>query len=286
MKRLHTFNEFINENDGFAESGHDFTGFTAKQITFLKSKAIRGFWKVNSNGKIDVAGHVVINKKMKTIPVQFGTVSGSFSTTDCNELISLKGSPEFVGGNFSCFRNIALTSLEGAPRVVKGEFNCSYCQELKDLKGSPEEVGKSFACNGCPNLESLEGATQKVGKTFNAEYCYKLRSLKGGPKDIEVDYIIGNCRGLTSLEGSPNRIGGNFFFAECPNLTSLKGITPDVGGEYHCWTLYKYEWVPGELVDIYNKADIFKEWVKKGMPNPKTFLHQKRGTIKGQEFGF
>ena len=46
---------------------------------------------------------------------------------DCysNQLTSLEGAPQEVGGYFDC-RNNQLTSLEGAPREVRGDFDCHW----------------------------------------------------------------------------------------------------------------------------------------------------------------
>ena len=59
-----------------------------------------------------------------------------------NELTSLKGAPQKVGGDFICDDN-KLTSLEGAPQKVDGNFTCSNNQ-LTSLKGAPKEVGGDF----------------------------------------------------------------------------------------------------------------------------------------------
>ena len=42
-----------------------------------------------------------------------------------NQLTNLKGSPNYVGGNFNCYNN-QLVSLEGSPIIINEEFNLSY----------------------------------------------------------------------------------------------------------------------------------------------------------------
>ena len=61
-----------------------------------------------------------------------------------NDLISLIGAPEYVGGNFYCVNN-NLTSLEGCPRVVEGNFDCRGNHPLKSLKGIGEIKGKIYS---------------------------------------------------------------------------------------------------------------------------------------------
>jgi hypothetical protein len=75
------------------------------------------------------------------------------------------GSPQKVGGDFSC-QNNQLTSLEGAPQKVGGDFYCRNNQ-LTSLEGAPQKVGRHFYCQN-NQLTSLEGAPQKVGGDF---YC-------------------------------------------------------------------------------------------------------------------
>ena len=79
-------------------------------------------YTINPDGSIDVDGHVDFSKKgLKSIPLKFGKVSGSFYCYN-NNLTSLEGSPTHVSGSFNCYNN-NLTSLEGGPDEM-GDFNC------------------------------------------------------------------------------------------------------------------------------------------------------------------
>jgi hypothetical protein len=96
------------------------------------------------DGVVHVLGDVdLYNKRLTSIPVQFGYVSGFF---DCraNLLDSLEGCPSEVGGVFDCSHN-NLTSLEGCPSEVGGNFDCSN-NWLTSLKGCPKEVIGDFDC--------------------------------------------------------------------------------------------------------------------------------------------
>ena len=133
------------------------------------------------NGKINCKGDVNISScKLTHFPIPFGVVIGAFYCYN-NQLTTLEGAPERVGGYFSCSNN-QLTTLEGAPREVDGYFNCSYNQ-LTTLEGAPEKVGKDFDCSN-NQLTTLEGAPREVGGNF---YCYNNPKL---PKNAKLTTIV------------------------------------------------------------------------------------------------
>jgi hypothetical protein len=88
---------------------------------------------------------------------------------------------------------------------------------------------------------------------------------------------------LTNLEGAPEKVGGIFNVNFCSGLTSLKGATPGTKGiSYACC-----DSLPQEELDLAELSqDLLSDWLKAGSPPIKDFLHRKRGTIKGKEFGF
>ena len=147
---------------------------------------------------------------------------------DNNQLTSLEGCPQEVGGGFDC-RNNQLTSLKGCPQKVGGWFWCDNNQ-LTSLEGCPKEVGGRFSCNN-NQLTSLEGCPQKVGGWF---YCRnnQLTSLKGCPQKVGGDFDCDNNQ-LTSLEGCPKEVGG-WFSCNNNQLTSLEGCPQKVGGWFYC----------------------------------------------------
>ena len=84
---------------------------------------------INSQGEIDVDGDVNLNNKdLKELPYKFGKVSGFFSLEGCENLISLKNCPYFVGNSFSIENCSQIDSLEGCPKEVKGNFWCTNCK--------------------------------------------------------------------------------------------------------------------------------------------------------------
>jgi len=166
-----------------------------EQIKWLTAMKIT--YTISPHGLIDVNGNVYItNKKLTSIPVQFGHVGGYFICGN-NNLTSLQGAPQSVGGNFGCSNN-KLTSLQGAPQSIGGNFGCDN-NNLTSLQGAPQSVGGYFDCS-YNNLTSLQHAPQSVGGGF---FCYN--------------------NNLTSLQHAPQSVGGDFNCYN-NNLTSLHDI--------------------------------------------------------------
>ena len=69
-----------------------------------------------------------------------------------------------INGHFYCFNN-QLTSLIGCPNEIGGVFNCSY-NKLTNLIGCTKEINGDFYCH-CNNLTSLEGCPKIIkGEAF------------------------------------------------------------------------------------------------------------------------
>jgi hypothetical protein len=101
-------------------------------------------WTINpQTGLVDVDGDFDCSEQDLTDfkDVRFGVVSEDFICRN-NQLTSLEGAPQDVGGDFYCHDN-QLTSLVGAPQSVGQDFNCSNNQ-LTSLEGAPQDVGGYF----------------------------------------------------------------------------------------------------------------------------------------------
>ena len=134
---------------------------TPDQIKWLERGA-SGRWTLNpTTGLVDVAGNFVCYEQ-DFKGVKFGVIEGGFDCSN-NNLTSLEGAPQHVGGNFYCSNN-HLTSLKGAPQHVERGFYC-YNNHLTSLEGAPQHVGGDFDCSN-NHLTSLEGAPQHVGGRF------------------------------------------------------------------------------------------------------------------------
>lgn len=156
-------------------------GNKLKQIDFYPKTVVGG---------LDLSYNLYL-KSLEGLP---NRVSYSITTFACGELKSLKGSPEYVGGdficegnsiksleyapkyvgrNFNCSRNL-ITSLENGPSVVKGDYDCRHNKNLFSLKGAPEEIEGNFNISFSYDLETFENAPKKVGKWFVAKQCYLI----------------------------------------------------------------------------------------------------------------
>jgi hypothetical protein len=192
-----------------------------EQIEWLDRCAM-GRWTLNpQTGLVDVKG--IFNCYYQRLTdfkgVRFGVVTESFYCNN-NDLTSLEGAPQQVGGGFYCNNN-DLTSLGGAPQQVEGSFDCANNQ-LTSLMGALQAVVGNFDCAN-NQLTSLMGAPQKVGRNF---YCAnnQLTSLMGAPQAVDGNF---DCEGnqLISPVGAPQRVRGSFYCGGNPvSETTLKAI--------------------------------------------------------------
>lgn len=185
------------EEDGFSADG---TGLTPEQRSFLvncvkKGKFLKRGWKIDSEGRVDVKGNVIIDPVkfpgLEKIPLQFGNVQGRFSCEGVRSLKTLEGAPVSTEGDFSCKSCYGLISLKGSPVLVLGDFYCSNCKNLTSLKGAPKKVTGNFWTGHCPKLESLIGAPVAVFKTFDCMGCSLLSSIDGMSKGVKVFVNLG-----------------------------------------------------------------------------------------------
>lgn len=121
--------------------------------------------------------------------------------------------------------NAGLVSLRGCPKIVQGQFNCANNQ-LVSLKFGPITVNGSYDCSD-NLLSSLEGCPKIVttNKQYtNGFYCAgnKLSNLVGGPETV-IGYYVCDDNPLESLIGIAHTIEGDL---SCNNtkLASLKDI--------------------------------------------------------------
>jgi hypothetical protein len=131
---------------------------------------------IDDHGLVTCTGSVDLKqqKKWERLPVSFGSVDRRFSCNN-NQLTTLAGAPQSVGGMFLCNNN-QLTTLEGAPHHVGESFDCSENQ-LTSLTGAPWSVGGDFSCS-TNQLTTLEHAPKNVGHTL---WCHAnpLTTLDG-----------------------------------------------------------------------------------------------------------
>lgn len=79
-------------------------------------------YTINQDLTVDVKGTVLLRgMALKTIPVNFGVVTGHFAC-DTNQLTSLDGAPKEVGGNFYCHDNAK-------------QFTRTYVKSISNVSG-------------------------------------------------------------------------------------------------------------------------------------------------------
>jgi hypothetical protein len=155
---------------------------TQEQIRWLNT-CTSCRWEINPDtGLVDVLGSFDCFQQGLTDfkGIRFGTVS-SYFYCDSNQLTSLTGAPEKVGGSFYCNNN-RLTNLVGSPKEVGGNFHCERNQ-LTSLEGAPEIVYKNFYCQD-NNLTNLIGSPKEVSG-FHCDNN-QLTSLEGAPERIKI----------------------------------------------------------------------------------------------------
>jgi len=262
MKRFNTYEEFIVENDNLKL-------LTKEQLSWCK-KHIKGTFSVNNQGEVIVPKDLSFkNSIFGRFPVKFGTVKGNFECVNCENLVSLEGSPSYVRGNFLIGGCPSLESLDGAPTYVRQNFEVNddeayrilskflYNKAIRKPSRTPEEIdtalnhpkSKATTLDGIPKDLYVEGyfiiksnslvSLEIVPKTITVEagYAYtseNLVSLKGAPSHVEGSFECNYCPKLVSLKGAPAHVGGDFNCYYCVKLASLEGAPAHVGGNFDC----------------------------------------------------
>ena len=158
MKHLKTYNIFENKDN-------------SELIKQLESYSIENY-TINEDGTIDVSGDVYLsNRDLSKIPFEFGKVTGYF-IINYNNLTSLEGGPQEVGGNYYCHNN-QLKDLISGPQEVGGNYYC-HNNQLESLEGCAGDIGGDFTCRN-NKLEMLDcssvinGNIYCIGNQFKEE---------------------------------------------------------------------------------------------------------------------
>jgi len=107
---------------------------------------IKGKFKVNPNGVVDVDGDVECKDNFESgqLPINFGVVTGTFNVA-YGGLSTFKGSPHTVGGDFVSQLNHTAT-LDGAPTKVGGFFHISFNSvPITNMNALPQSIGHAAA---------------------------------------------------------------------------------------------------------------------------------------------
>jgi hypothetical protein len=217
---------------------------------FYENFNYRGHVEVDENGLLTVFNDCKLLENMgyTKLPVRFNKAERAFICSD-NQLVTLDGAPDQVGGNFDCSNN-KLANFDYAPKVVRGKyFNC-WRNELISLKGLPSlNPNVTINCNN-NHLKNLVGAPLHVD-TFKCEEN-PLESIEGMPA-VAMMWITIKHNGLTSIKGVKFSSARGYDFTG-NMLTSLEGFENLTARDYIVVTYHSN--LP--LLRCVNfKADIF-----------------------------
>lgn len=172
---------------------------------------VDGSYEILPNGIINVKGDVNIEEIVETSILEigrFGKVTGDFYMSKTG-VISLEGSPRWVGGTFKVSDNRIL-NLKYSPEYVGGDFIIRH-NLVQNLDGCTQDVGGSFICsdNRLGKLYGLTGSPRVIKGSF---FCDEnsIRTLKGSPEIVGLDFCVVGNRFLSSIEGMPKQIGRTF----------------------------------------------------------------------------
>lgn len=185
----------------------------------------------NENGKytVNAIGDVAVkDRSIKTLVndvFEWGEVDGNFSVWKCINLTNLEGSPKSLTGGYNANSCSKLVSLEGAPEQTK-DFFCVNCASLKTLKGAPKCVLDDFNCSYCPALTTLEGAPEIVTGEFNCSQCNNLRTLAGISMEIGNGINARGCDKLINVGTPPRKIYGKIYVPAAIYVKTVETFGP------------------------------------------------------------
>lgn len=191
---------------------------TKKQVeNFLIENNVYNF-KINKNLVVNVFEDVDIRNCCfitENLPVRFGKVYGSFDISS-NDLITLKGCPEYVAGHFDCSSN-SLKNLKYGPKFVGGEYQAHH-NEITSLMYLPKKINNfvNFFMNNIEDIDFFDyevtdnvidlesyskGKDEKLLKNIGYIECVSYSdSLTYQQKDIYNHWKINQERELFSKE--------------------------------------------------------------------------------------
>ena len=264
MNRVKSFNQFMNESREEEDYSHLLdrdTLFFLDAVCITTPHGKPKDYRVNSDKSVDVYGDLYIAEVMLRSNIKDERI--------LNKFLHMEHFP--VKFN-----------------KIKGFLTVNNLPDLKDLEGSPDEATK-VSIQGCLSLTTLKGAPKKViiaggkGGVYMVRHC-PITTLEGCATVVEGGVFFQGLTELESLEHMPQTMKGTLTLMDCPKLTSLKGLKNTSGcDEIEITRCAKINPTEKKLLKL--GADLFFKWIKSTM-SVKDFLHQKRGTIKGNEFGF
>lgn len=190
---------------------------------FLNTNYITNY-TIEEDGTVNVNGNVVLDNlgsKFPELPVQFGEVTGDFTTIDV-AFRSFKGFPKKVGGHFVIKKQISVQDYTGAPTHIGG-MGLMKAVKAQSLQGFPEYIAKhaEFAVSGdkhdITRIGEFGGSVR-----INVEDA-PLPSLDGIQSTINGSFEV-MSKGLSSLEDFPSEVKG-YVTLVLPKATANKSTS-------------------------------------------------------------
>lgn len=141
------------------------------------------------NGNFSFMNTRLTAKSLKGMPK---TVTKDCDIHNLKGITDLSGSPEYIGGVFTCSNNSTLTSLKGCPKRVDGDFS-AFSTGISHIDDFPEHVGGGVNISGCKNLVDFTGLPDTINGYLDIGFC-DVKSLDGLPSDIKGNLIIRNLK--------------------------------------------------------------------------------------------
>jgi hypothetical protein len=175
--------KFTEESDPIRDLEIGMTPLIRKWLyeMYIKNYRINKDGSISVKERIDLHQHNLFKNFKGELPnyIKFKRVLGDFRASDC-ELISLRGVPQIVQGNF-CVGFNQLTSLKYGPKFTAGGYYC-HNNNLKSLEGVAEIITGVFECSG----QIIEFDPRYLPKIVGEEFRHRLE--KNGkpvtPKEI------------------------------------------------------------------------------------------------------
>lgn len=151
------------------------------------------------DGLVYAKGEVELSENANRLPVKFAKADDNFYCSR-NDLITLVGSPEIVGGTFNCEDN-KFQSLIGGPKIVHGSYLCNN-NSLTSLEGLPKSVKGFFRLSWHRNLGLLS--------LLNIEDLYRIEFAPlSSPQlsNIITKYLRQGKKGMLSCAAELTKAG-------------------------------------------------------------------------------
>lgn len=120
--------------------------------------SIKGTYTISEEGNVSIKGDIHFLDSFNQspyghFPIQFDTIKGNFNCSNCQNLISLHGSPVYVMRYFLCKNNRNLMTTAGGPRTVGGDYDVSGCIALQEVAEDLKTVARWLNLKGCEQLK-------------------------------------------------------------------------------------------------------------------------------------